>query len=354
MDEDTGLLRSTVTFPFQGEAPWTRLLFGAGLHFLAGVAVVGAVAAAATALSTVEPALLWLAVGLVAIVAYVPLLGYTATTMRGLLDDDREPPGFGDWGALLRDGRRIAGVTLLYAVPFAALGAGALLVEDGGAALGLGGAAGLAGLGATYVVPAAWVTVINTGELSAAWDHERLLAAVRDDRYLGRWLLAAGLVIGGGALAAALAPFVVGFAVLFLVQVAATYAVTRGVIHALDLSLEDPPPAPASGYVPGWDDGAKRKQLSEGRLGGSLLPTTPGGDDGDGASGGSDTGSTPPTPGSLATTDDGSPSTELDRRDGGPDVSGDGSGGSEAATADAESGDAGSDIERFDEDGEDA
>lgn len=328
MDEDTGLLRASVAYPFKGEAARTRLLFGAGLHFLAGVVAVGAAAAATVTFGSPELAPVWLAVGLAGLLAYVPLLGYTAGTIRELLDDEPAPTHFGNWERLLRDGRRFAVVALLYAAPLAALVGLAVFLggSDDAATLAVVAAAGLYALVAAYVLPAAAVSVVNTGTTSAAWDAGTLRDAVVDHRYFGRWLLAGVVVAFGGTIGAALTPVVLGFVVLFAVQVAATYAVTQGVILSLDLTLEAPPPAPASGYVPDWDDGSRRKQLSAGRLGGSLLPTTPDGDEGDGPVG---TDETPPTPGSLATTDDGGDTTtDIDRQGGQPDA---GSGGSSSS-----------------------
>lgn len=350
MDEDTGLLWASVVYPVRGAR--TRFLFGTGLQFLAGVVAVGAGAAATVTFGSPELAPGWLAVGLVGLTAYVPLLGYTAATIRALLDDEPAPPGFGDWGALLRDGRRFAGVSLLYAAPLAALvGAAVGLGPDGGAvALAAGAVASLYALAAAYVLPAAAVTVVETGETRAAWNAETLRDAVVDRRYLGRWLLAAAVVAVGVPLGVALTPVVLGFGVLFAAQLVGTHLLTHGVVRSLDLTLEGPPPAPASGYVPGWDDGSRRKELSEGRLGGSLLPTTPGDDGGDD---GVDADETPPTPGSLATTGDGGDAaTDLDRPGEGPDVGGSSSGdpsSSGSSSGGSETTSAGRDIEPYEE-----
>lgn len=279
MDEDTGLVRASLAYPFGGEGTGTRLLFGAGLNLLGGVVAVG-VAAAATEVALAGPATPVVA-AVVALLAYVPLLGYLAATIRALLDDEPAPPGVDRWGGLLQDGLRFAGVGVLYGVPAAALAVAATAVEGAAVAAALWVAAGVCALGAAYVLPAVAVTVVESGVASAAWDGGRLRDAVVDRRYAGRWLLAVAVAAVGGLLGAPLSIVVVGLPVLFVAQLAAVYAVTRGVVLALDLTLEDPPPAPASGYVPGWEDGADRKELSQGRLGGSLLPTTPDGGDGD-------------------------------------------------------------------------
>ena len=173
--------------------------------------------------------------------------------------------------------------------------------------------------------------------------------AVVDRRYAAGWVVAVLVAVVGGTVGAASAPFVVGFAVLFATQVAATYAVTRGVVVALDLALEEPPAPPASGYVAGWDAGAGRKELSQGRLGGSLLPTTPDGDGGESDIDPDDPGGTsgPLAPRSSAE----GGSSDLGRRDDAPTVAG-----AEAAgdsSAEPAEDDVGSDIAPFaDGDGE--
>ena len=355
MNEDTGLVRASVAYPFAGAGSRTRLLVGAGLEFLGGVVLVGAAALAALQFDSLLLAPVVAAVGLL---AYLPLLGYAAATMRALLDDEDAPPAFLGWGAILRDGRRVAVVAALYALPLVALGGAAFVLagQRGGeapATLAAVALAALYALAASYVLPAALVTVVDSGRTGAALRLGTLRTAVVDRRYLGRWVLGGVVGVGGTLLGAALSPMLVGFAVGFAAQVAAVYAVTRGVVLSLDLAHGDPPAPPASGYVPGWDDGPKRKELSQGRLGGSLLPTTP--DDGEDDAGTGSPGA--PTPGSLATTGDGDDGhTDLDRRGTGATAgdaspgSGSAAGASGAAGATEEA--PGSDIQRFGDDGD--
>lgn len=311
MDEETGLVRSAVAYPFEGAAG-TRFVFGAVLYFFGVVVSAGAFGIAVRWIESPLRALVVIAVGLLAL---LPIFGYVAATMRAVLDEGSEPPTFGDPGTLVRDGRRVALVVLAYLVPLAIAAGGALVLSEDGAlgvaSLSLLGVGVAYSLVAAYVLPAAVVSVVHAGEASAAWGFGTLREAVDDHRYASGWAVGALLALVGGAIGVISAPFVVGFAVLFATQVAATYAVTRGVIGALDLALEDPPAPPASGYVAGWDDGPRRKELSQGRLGGSLLPTTPG-DDADG----SDIDRSEPSgpSGPLAPTSDGSDATsEADR-----------------------------------------
>lgn len=343
MDEDTGLVRSSVAYPFAGAAG-TRFVFGAVLYFFGVVVSAGAVAIAVRSIESPPQAL---AVGVGGILALLPVAGYAAATVRAILDDDPEPPAVGDLGSLVRDGRRVAVVVAAYAVPLAVAATGALLLSDGGgvgpASLSLLAVAALYALVAAYVLPAALVLVVHDGAANAAWDLAVLREAVVDHRYASGWIVGALVALLGGAIGAVSAPFVVGFAVLFATQVAATYAVTRGVIAALDLTLEDPPAPPASGYVPGWDDGPRRKELSQGRLGGSLLPTTPG-DGGDGSD--IDRDEPSGTPGTLAPTGGGGDaSTDLDRPNDPPSAGGAKS--SDGPDSDDTDEEAGSDIAPF-------
>lgn len=282
MDEETTLVRSAVAYPFEGAAG-TRFVFGAVLYFFGVVVSAGAFGIAARWIESPLWALVVIAVGLLAL---LPILGYVAATMRAVLDEGSEPPPFGGPGTLVRDGRRVALVVLAYLVPLAIAAGGALVLSEDGAlgvaSLSLLGVGVAYSLVAVYVLPAAVVSVVHVGAASAACEFGTLREAVVDHRYASGWAVGALLALVGGAIGVVSAPFVVGFAVLFVTQVASTYAVTRGVIGALDLALEDPPAPPASGYVAGWDDGPRRKELSQGRLGGSLLPTTPG-DDADGS-----------------------------------------------------------------------
>jgi hypothetical protein len=264
MDEDTGLLRTSVGYAFAGDESRSRLLVGTALHLLAGVLTVGT---AALAPRMLPAALAVVAVFAVALVAYLPLLGYAAATMRSLLDDAGEPPGVGGPSALLRDGGRLASLVTLYALPalvaaVASLSLGGVGPDATSASTALAAAAALLALAALYLLPAAAVVVVETGETSRAWDLGTMRAAAVDGSYLRAWSVGAGVAAVGGAAGAALSVAVVGLGVLFATQVAAVHAATRGVVRSLDITLEDPPAPPASGYVPGWDDGDGRKELT--------------------------------------------------------------------------------------------
>lgn len=338
MDEDRGLLRTSVGYAFAGEDARSRLLVGTALHFIAGVLTVGA---AALAPRFLPAALAVVAVFVVALLAYVPLLGYASSTMRSLLDDEDEPPAVGDPSALLRDGRRLGSLVALYALPalaaaVASLSLGGVGAEATQVSTALAAAAAVLALAALYLLPAAAVVVVETGETSRAWDLETMRAATVDGSYLKAWSVGGAVAAVGGAAGAALSVAVVGLGVLFATQAAAVHAATRGVVRSLDITLEDPPAPPASGYVPGWDDGNRRKELTDGRLGGSLLPTTPDEDD-------AESEETPPTPGSPTPTG-GTATTALDRRS-----DGDGAGGADGSGTSGAEATPGSDIERFDD-----
>jgi hypothetical protein len=309
MNEDTGLVRTSVAYPLAGDGARSRLLMGAGLQFLGGVGV--AVAAALVLMELVDPVLSALVVVGVALLGYVPLLGYASRTIRSLLADEAEPPAVADWPALLRDGRRMAVVVGLYAVPAVALATIAIALGGVGssatrASLGAAALAGLLALAALYVLPAALAVVVERGEPSAAWDRGTLGDAVRSGDYLKAWLFGAVVTAVGGAVGTPLSIVLVGLPLLFATQLSVVHATTYGVVRSLGWTLEEPPAPPASGYIPEWDEDGGRKELSEGHLGGSLLPTTPGSDEDDGA--GAE--ETPPSPGSLATTSDDEPSVD--------------------------------------------
>jgi hypothetical protein len=326
MDEDTGLLRASVAYPLSGDGARTRLLFGGVLQLLA----VASVALAVLLRSFVDPVLVVPVVFVVVLVGTAPLLGYVAATVRAILEDEDEPPSFGDWSALLRDGRRMALVVGLYALPTVAFATAAVALGVAGsdpptAALAAAGVAALLALLAAYLLPAAALLVVESGETSRAFDRAWLREAVVDRRYLGPWLLGVGVAGAGGAVGAALSVVVVGFGVMFAAQTAAVHAASRGLVHSLELTLEEPPAPPASGHIPGWNDGAERKELTDGRLGGSLLPTTPDEDDDDEGS----AGETPPTPGSATPT---GTATDLDRSSDAPGAASSGSAGDTGGT----------------------
>lgn len=282
MDEVTRLFRVAVAYPFEGDHATTRLLVGAGLHFLAGVVFTAAATAGGGLAATLvlAPAVLALLLGLV---AYVPLAGYAAATARELLDGGEAPPAFDDWPGLLADGLRVAGIALLYGLPLVALGVAAFAATDPGGGVGpllvvIAVLAVAYALAAAYVLPAAVVNVVHTGRASGAWAAGTLREATIDREYVAAWIVGAAILLVGGAIGAVLAVVAVGFAVLFAAQVAAVYAVTRGVIAALDIpTASEPPPPPASGYIPGWDEDERRRkrrrQLTSG-VSEALLPTT--------------------------------------------------------------------------------
>ena len=290
-DEERGPVRAALAYPFEGAK--SRLLAGSGVNFLAVIAFVAILAGAVTLVETgvLEPH--WLVAALLAPLVYLPLVGYGISVSRALLEAEETPPGWSRWRGLVRDGAWATAVGGLFAVPLIALVAAAI----GGASL-VGGTTGtaLAGLAAllavlyallaAYVFPAGVVSATHRGSARAAFDTDTLREAATDGTYARTWLAGAGLLLAGTALGGALSVIVVGFAVLFVAQVAAVRLFTEGTVEALDLPVgEKPPPPPASGYVPGWGEEerkrSRRRQLSSG-VSDALLPTTPGSDDDDG------------------------------------------------------------------------
>ena len=346
-DEERGPVRAALAYPFEGAR--SRLLVGSGVNFLAVIAFV-AILAGAVALvetGTLEPH--WLAVALLAPLVYLPLVGYGVAISRALLEAEETLPGWSRWRGLVRDGSWATAVGGLFAVPLvvlvaAAIGGVSLVGGTTGTAL-----AGLAGLLAVlyalmvaYVFPAAVVSATHEGSARAAFDTETLREAATDETYVRTWLAGAALLLAGAVVGGALSVAVVGFAVLFVAQVAAARLFTEGTVAALDLPVgEQPPPPPASGYVPGWGEEerkrSRRRQLSSG-VSDALLPTTPGSDD------------------DPDRTDGADETTETGGRAIKPRTSGGGDRGSDEGTGDAgrTADDPGSDIEPADGTGESA
>lgn len=291
-NEEPEPLREALAYPFAGEGATTRMLVGAGLHFLAGVVLAAAVAVGGILVETDVLVPVGLAVALGVLLAYVPAAGYGIAAVRALLEGEEAPPGFDDWTAIARDGLWAVGVAAAFALPLVALGALALAGESVA-----GGAAGTAlavvatvlavvyGLLAAYALPAALVNATHEGSARAALPDGPIRQALGERAYFRSWVAAVAVLLAGAVVGGPLIAVVVGFAVLFVAQVAAVNLLTRGVIDALDITTgAEPPPPPASGYVPGWGEDdrerGRRRQLSGG-VGDALLPTTGEGDGGD-------------------------------------------------------------------------
>lgn len=222
-------LDDALSYPLRGDDAVGRLVVGSGLTLLSVLLVV--------------PGIL--------------LAGYAVAVCRSVLAGEAEPPVFGDWRALARDGLDVAAITLVYCLPGVVLGAlaagvpvlasmgpgggaGGILAAVLAAVLGLGASVAgvLYALAAGYALPAALVNYARTGEVSAAWDRPTLRAALLDGDHLATWMAGVLVVVAAGSLGGATAAAVIGFPVLFYGLVAGTTLFTRASMDALGLEPE--------------------------------------------------------------------------------------------------------------------
>lgn len=154
--------------------------------------------------------------------------GYLVRVVRAVTADEPEPPGFGDWGALLVEGVQawiIALIYLLIPLIVGALTIGGSIAAmatgtDVGAAAGLGGS--LVGVAVTllltvvfgYVSVAAIVNFAREERFGAGFEFGVLKQAVLTDEFAIAWLLSLLLFIVAGVvnviplLGWVLAPFI--------------------------------------------------------------------------------------------------------------------------------------------------
>lgn len=178
--------------------------------------------------------------------------GYYVRVLRGVANDDSDPPGFDDWVDLLVDGLKLVVVNILVVlVVFAVLAlvgvvfGGSSLLAGGsadpsvaGAVSGALGAAGVAVLVAaslllTYVAPAMFTNFARKDSVAAAFDVSTILSGALTVEYLVAWLLALVVGIVLGSIASFLSLLVVGIFVLFYTQVVTYYLFGRGFVEGL-------------------------------------------------------------------------------------------------------------------------
>ena len=218
------MLRDAFAFPRNREGATRDLLIGGALVLSAPLVV---------------PALL--------------LVGYLLRVMNAAARGREVPPAFGDWGRLLVDGLAAAVVVVIWGLlPLVVLAGGsvgtAVFVRllrgpptapqvDIAAAtttqLGFVGAVGLALLLMAVVLwlhlPAAVVALATQGRLRAAFQTGALWSIVGTKQYLVGMVLAVLVFVVGTVLATVLTPVLVGFVLLFHVQVSVAYLLGRSV-----------------------------------------------------------------------------------------------------------------------------
>ena len=177
--------------------------------------------------------------------------GYYVRVLRGVANDDPDPPAFDEWVALLVDGVKlfvvnvvvVLGVVVVQAGVAVVLGTGSFLagttgVSDPSAA---GGVVGLLGIGVllagivaiTYVAPAMFVNFAREDSLTAAFHVSTVLSGALSVEYLIAWLLAVAVGLVLGTVASILSLLVVGIFGLFYVQVVTYYLFGRGFVDGL-------------------------------------------------------------------------------------------------------------------------
>jgi hypothetical protein len=178
------------------------------------------------------------------------LYGYLLRVLREGMVEGQEPPGFDEWGTLLRDGVIAFLLVLVYQfVPLlvAALtvGGSVLAILSGsevGVGVGLFGLlAGLA-LSAVLALVFGYVTLIGVanyareGEVAAAFDTTVLRAVALDGAYAVSWLYGVALLLVANVVAGLLGFVpVVGVFVVFYAQVAAAWVWGKGFADAMGL-----------------------------------------------------------------------------------------------------------------------
>lgn len=188
---------------------------------------------------------------------FVPVLFMQGYFMRILEEGggDAEPPSFEDAERLFIDGIKMYAIQFVFtAVPwiigialFAVIGASVLTM---GAAAGGGSGVGavavlvmlvgflvlaIVGIAAMYVVPAAMTLAARTGEVSAAFDLDRLKLVATSSEYFTGFLLYLVVIIVGTIVGILLViVFFLGLFVMFYVQMSAFYVISTAVDRALD------------------------------------------------------------------------------------------------------------------------
>lgn len=236
-------------YPLRGPDALKIALIGGGLLFAAVlINIVG------TLLSIVLIGLLILPF------AFVPQLltqGYLVRVLDSTLDGEAEPPVWEDWTDIFVDGLKLIAVVLAYFVPVVVLAVVAAVViaglsatagaagEPGGALAGVGAAVGLLfgllavvlSLAALYVAPIGLCGMVHDDALSGAFDPDRLREVGTSREYAVAWLAGGAILVVGGGAAQLLVFLLVGFPLVFVVQVLSFRIFARGYADALGLEV---------------------------------------------------------------------------------------------------------------------
>jgi hypothetical protein len=258
------MLGDAVEFPARGESALATLLIGGSLTFLAA------------ALWTVGLALSILLIGLFvlpfALGASALVRGYFVGVLRSRTEGSGEPPTFADWRALFADGLSSLAIGVVYALPTLVLVVGSVVVLVA-LDLALSGPTGEAAVTAvavlsagsivltialySYLEPIALAVYARENRLGSAFSPREIGRIALRPVYLIAWLLAALVAVVGYAVALPLAPLLVGFFLLFYVDVVRYALYATGIDRALsgtdrlagDDTIEESGFSPATAHV---------------------------------------------------------------------------------------------------------
>jgi hypothetical protein len=236
-------------YPLRGPDALKIALIGGGLLF------------AAVLINLVGTLLSIIVIGLLILpFAFVPQLltqGYLVRVLDSTLDGGAEPPAWAEWTDIFVDGLKLLVVVIVYFLPlvvlsvvFAVLFAGLSATaggggDPGGALAGVGAAVGLLfgllvvvlSIAALYLAPIGLCGMAHDGDFGGAFDLSRLRAVGTSREYAVAWLVGGAILVVGGGVAQLLVFLLVGFPLVFVVQVLAFRIFARGYADALGLDV---------------------------------------------------------------------------------------------------------------------
>lgn len=178
------------------------------------------------------------ALGIASIIPFIGLIGslllagYYVRVLRSAAKDEKTPPVFDEWAELLVDGLKYVGIALTYVLIPSIIATLLLSI------LGLDSLVGLLiafliVLVAMYLLPAALTNFALTDSVDNAFD----LGTVTDAAFTGEYFIAIVLTVLIGSVLGSIGSLfmivLVGFAVVFYVNIVVHYIVARGCAPAL-------------------------------------------------------------------------------------------------------------------------
>ncbi|SFK88135.1 Protein of unknown function [Halogranum rubrum] len=167
------------------------------------------------------------------------LQGYFARVIRAAATNDSTAPSFTDWGDLLVTGLKMAVIGFAYSLVINVPSLGLqLLIAFGANGSGTGALLVLLvtlvlSLVVGFFAPAALVNFAIEDSFGAAFDFGTIWSGVATSEYVVAWLLAMVVGVVGFLVGGVLSIVLVGFLVLFYVQIATYYLLARGFVKGL-------------------------------------------------------------------------------------------------------------------------